>query len=145
MVLPRERMERFQAGLGFYRGTVPSFEQYTLARFLRDGHFEKHLNRMRKYYRALRNRVLDVIENSPYAEQLTITEENAGLHFLVKVETDETETELLSRCRAMGLRLRTLSGYYHGAAPLGAERTLVINYSGLDEKQLEQLGAILRK
>ena len=145
MVLPRELMERFQAGLGFYSGTVPSFEQYTLARFLRDGHFEKHLNRMRKYYRALRNRVLDVIENSPYAEQLTITEENAGLHFLVKVETDETETELLSRCRAMGLRLRTLSGYYHGAAPLGAERTLVINYSGLDEKQLEQLGAILRK
>ena len=86
-----------------------------------------------------------MIENSPYAQQLTITEENAGLHFLVKVATYETEAELLARCRSMGLRLRTLSSYYHGAAPLGAERTLVINYSGLDEKQLEQLGAILRK
>lgn len=34
MVLPAQLMERFRQQLGFYSCTVPSFEQYTLERFL---------------------------------------------------------------------------------------------------------------
>ena len=56
MVLPPALMDRFRRELGFYGCTVASFEQYTLARFLDRGYFEKHINRMRKFYRARRNR-----------------------------------------------------------------------------------------
>ena len=144
MVLPGELMTRFQQTLGFYSGTVASFEQYTLARFLSEGHFEKHINRMRKYYRSLRNRVLSLMESSPFARMLTITEENAGLHFLVKVNTSLSEDALIARCRRVGLQIRSLSSYYHGAAPPEAERTLVINYSGLDEAALSRLTELLK-
>ena len=48
LVLPPELMEEFRHRLGFYACTVPSFEQYTLARFLSRGYFEKHINRMKK-------------------------------------------------------------------------------------------------
>ena len=144
MVLPGALMRHFQETLGFYSGTVASFEQYTLARFLTGGHFEKHLNRMRKYYRSLRNRVLSVIENCPYADRLTITEENAGLHFLLKVDTVESGEALAARCEAMGLRIRSLSSYYHGPVPQNAERTLVVNYSGLTEEDLGKLAALLK-
>ena len=43
LVLPPELMEEFRRRLGFYACTVPSFEQYTLARFLSRGYFEKVL------------------------------------------------------------------------------------------------------
>jgi GntR family transcriptional regulator/MocR family aminotransferase len=143
MVLPGPLMNRFRQTLGFYSCTVASFEQYTLAKFLTDGHFEKHINRMRKYYRALRNRVLTLLQSSPYANQLTITEENAGLHFLVTVKGIPAETDLTAYCRRMGLGIRTLGSYYHGAVPPDAERTLVVNYSGLREADLEMLGRLL--
>ena len=55
MVLPTELMAVFRKNLGFYSCTVSSFEQYTLARFLDRGYFEKHINRMRKYYKNRRN------------------------------------------------------------------------------------------
>ena len=143
MVLPEQLMTRFQQTLGFYSCTVPSFEQYTLAKFLSDGYFEKHINRMRKYYRSLRNRVLTLIERCPYAHKLTITEENAGLHFLIRIHTDTSEAELLNRCRQMGLGIRSLGSYYHGPVPPEAERTLVVNYSGLGEQDLETLSRLL--
>ena len=54
MILPRTLLPQWQAAMGFYSCTVPSFEQMTLTRFLAEGYFEKHLSRMKKHYRAVR-------------------------------------------------------------------------------------------
>lgn len=143
MVLPPVLMEQFQSRLGFYSCTVPSFEQHTLARFLKQGHFEKHINRMRKLYKARRNRILTAIGTCPLANRLTVLEENAGLHFLVKVDTRLSETELLCLCNQAGLQIRTLGSYYHDAAPEESHRCLVVNYSGLTDSQLDTLEQIL--
>ena len=144
MVLPMGLMEEFQQRLGFYSCTVSSFEQYTLARFLSGGYFEKHLNRMRKLYKARRNRVLSAIGNCPQADRLTIREEDAGLHFLVQVDTEESEEALVARCSRAGIRVRSLASYYHGPVPEGAQKCLVVNYTGLTEAQLEALPALLK-
>ena len=53
MVLPRTLVADFRQRLGFYACTVSSFEQLVLARFIREGFFEKHLNRMRNHYNCL--------------------------------------------------------------------------------------------
>ena len=139
MVLPGDLMERFQEKLGFYSCTVPSFEQHTLARFLGGGYFEKHINRMRKSYKAKRNRVLEIIKDCLFSAKLTITEEDAGLHFLVKVDTSLSDGELVKLCADAGLGVRCLSDYYHGTVPPEHHRCLVINYAGLTDEQLDAL------
>jgi GntR family transcriptional regulator/MocR family aminotransferase len=48
MVLPPPLLEKFDDTVGFYSCTVPAFEQYVLARFIADGDFERHVNRVRK-------------------------------------------------------------------------------------------------
>ena len=143
MVLPAKLMGQFQEKLGFYSCTVPSFEQYTLARFLDRGYFEKHINRMRKFYKNRRNRLLAAIGQSPLASQLTIREENAGLHFLVKVDTPLTDAQLVSRCADGGIRVRSLESYYHSPIPETDTRCLVINYSGLTDDALQKLEQLL--
>ena len=137
MILPDRLMERFRRELGFYSCTVPSFEQYTLARFLSGGHFEKHINRMRKFYRSRRNRVIEALVRSPFSECLTILEQDAGLHFLVRVDTALSDRELVALCAEAGIRVRCLGDYYEGPVPGWAERCLVINYSGLQEEALK--------
>ena len=137
MVLPGWMMEQFREKLGFYSCTVSSFEQYTLARFLSRGHFEKHINRMRKFYRTRRNRVLEILKNSSYAELMTIHEEDAGLHFLLKIRTDLSDEELVTRCADAGIRIRALSQYYHTPVPECDRHTLVVNYAAVQETELQ--------
>lgn len=136
MVLPSALMEQFQKKLGFYSCTVPSFEQYTLARFLSRGHFEKHINRMRKFYRGRRNILLSALEGCPFADSLTILEQDAGLHFLLRVDSPHSDRELVRLWAQAGIRVRALSEYYHDSPQ--DRHTLVIHYSGLEENNLEE-------
>jgi len=137
LVLPEKLMEKFQAELGFYGCTVPSFEQYTLARFLSRGHFEKHINRMRKFYRSRRNRVVELLQSCAFADRLTILEQDAGLHFLLQVDTSLSDRALCARLALAGIRIHPISHYYH---TLAREDThlLVVNYASLDEALLEK-------
>ena len=51
MVLPRQLVKPFFDKLGFYSCTVPVFEQYVIAEFIRNGCFERHINRTRRKLR----------------------------------------------------------------------------------------------
>ncbi len=145
MVLPRHLTEAFRQRLGFYGCTVSGFEQRTLATFLSQGHFEQHINRMRKFYRLQRNRLFDILKASPYAPLLTVEEADAGLHFLVKVDTELTDEALEAHCQSLGLRVRSLRSCYHGPVPEGRQHRLIVNYSGLSEADLQKLQEILLK
>ena len=136
MVLPGDLMKQFQQRLGFYSCTVPSFEQHTLARFLSRGYFEKHINRMRKFYKNRRNKVVSLLETCAFSDRLTILEQDAGLHFLVKVETAYSDRELVTRLEEAGIRVRALSEYYHQEQK--DRHCLVVNYSGLKEDALAE-------
>ena len=136
MVLPAGLMAEFRRRLGFYSCTVPSFEQYTLARFLSRGHFEKHINRMRKFYRQRRNTVVSMLENCAFSEKLTILEQDAGLHFLLQVKTPMTDRELTGALEKAGIKIRALSDYYHENRE--DLHCLVVNYSGIKEENLQK-------
>ena len=138
MVLPESLMERFRRELSFYSCTVPSFEQYTLARFISGGWFEKHINRMRKYYKSCRNRLVERLEALEYSDKLIIQEKDAGLHFLVKVDTALSDEELMAWCLQRGVKIRALSSYYHGPVPEQDRGCLVVNYSGLRDEELDR-------
>ena len=143
MVLPSALMEEFQRKLGFYSCTVPSFEQYTLARFLSRGYFEKHINRMRKFYKARRNTIVSLLKNCAFSQRLTILEQDAGLHFLLKIDTDRTDGELTEKLENNGIRVKLLSEYYHEIRQ--DMHCLVVNYSGVKEENLEKALRILEE
>ena len=134
MVLPTALMEAFRLRLGFYSCTVPSFEQYTLARFLSRGYFEKHINRMRKTYKQRRNAVISLLETCSFSENLTILEQDAGLHFLLRVKTPLTDRQLTEALARAGVKIRALSEYYHDSQE--DRHCLVVNYSGIKEEDL---------
>lgn len=58
MVLPKELVNSFFDKMGFYSCTVPVFEQYVLAEFIKSGNFERHINRTRRKLRQLQKEKL---------------------------------------------------------------------------------------
>ena len=141
MVLPRRLLADFRQKLGFYACTVSAFEQYTLAQFLAGGWYEKHLSRMRKHYRQKRDAVIAAVYKSPLASYAAITEEDAGLHFLLRLDGAPSDETLRREAEQRGIRLAMLSDYYQ--CPQDApQHVLVVNYTGID---LDRLPAALER
>lgn len=51
MILPRDLLPVYRERVGMYSCSVPVLEQYALAQFIDQGHFERHLNRTRRRMR----------------------------------------------------------------------------------------------
>ena len=89
MVLPGQLLDEFYKKLSFYSCTVSNFEQYTLAKFIQEGYFEKHINRLRNYYHSKRDTLITAIRSSRLNESVTISGEEAGVHFLMEINTGQ--------------------------------------------------------
>lgn len=131
MVLPSRLLEQFHQRLGFYACPVSVFEQMTLALFLQDGYFEKHLNRMGNYYNQCRAQAVEAVKQSGLKGD--ILEEHAGLHFLVKLHTSLSDAQIKQRAARRGVLVRCLSDY--SVTPTDTA-TILINYSGIDLTRL---------
>lgn len=147
MVLPWHLAQDFHHKLGFYSCTVSSIEQLTLARFIQEGHYEKHLARKKNHYRNVRDNLLLHLHRSPLADYLTISGKDSGLHFLLKIQTDREEGQLKTNLEAEGIQVAFLSKHFHFSDRNQAEasNTLVINYSALKKEQIPCLVAGLHK
>ena len=54
MVLPAVRARQLKEKVDFYACSVPVFEQYVLAQLIENGDFERHINRVRRIRRRMR-------------------------------------------------------------------------------------------
>ncbi|MGN0949544.1 MAG: PLP-dependent aminotransferase family protein [Mitsuokella sp.] len=137
MVLPEKLVPVFHDELGFYNCTVSNFEQYTLARFIKDGYFEKHINRMRNCYRKRREALLQTMKEGGLFAHADIIERGSGLHFLLRFHTQKDDDALQKELADKGIRMRPLRDYYDGETP-DAAHIFVLNYSGMEESVLQE-------
>ena len=145
MVLPDALKDMFSEKLGFYSCTVPSVDQYSLARFISGGYFEQHLARMKTYYKNLRGQVIAAIDELPFRKKLTISEQHSGLHFLLKVNSPLSDDDLIACAEAMGVRISCLSQMTHRGDERRFDHTLIVNYSGVTPEQLEHFINLIRE
>ena len=144
MVLPQTLAEKFYRELSFYSCTVSNFEQYTLAEFIENGSFEKHINRLRNYYQNKRDLILQALEKKPLGDYVTIEEEEAGVHFLMHLRTELKEESIVTQAKSRGVKLKPLSGYYADTAEAAKqENTYVMNYSSIDPAAMERAAGVL--
>ena len=140
MVLPYPLVSLYKEKLGFYSCPVSHLEQLTLAKFIKHGYFEKHINRMRHYYKTLRNELLKEIYSLPI--DIKIKEENAGLHFLLTYHSSKSDKEVLDIARSYSLNISCLSSYYENYFD---SHTFVVNYSGLCIDDIKEAVNLLYK
>lgn len=138
MVLPKPLMEEFNNKLNYLSCTVSTFEQYTLAEFINQGYFERHINRMRNNYKKLRQQLLKALTSHPEHERIKILQQSSGLYFLLQIDTNLSDRDLQARLRQKGLMLQPLQHYYQNrqAAP---EHTFVVNYSSIASTDIHQI------
>ena len=137
MVLPDQLLKRYEETMSFYSCTVSSFEQYALARFIENGHLERHINHLKTYYRTQRLEIISAILRSPLSSVSEIKERNAGTHFLLRIDTRLSEKQIRARAEAEKLRLSFFSDYGYTEQARGC--TLVINYAAIEPARISNV------
>lgn len=138
MVLPGHLLDKFYKKLSFYSCTVSNFEQYTLAKFIHEGYFEKHINRLRNYYHSKRDALLNAIQNSRLNDHVTISGEEAGVHFLMEIKSSRKEDKFIQTALSQGIKLAPLSEYYQ-VSEEAPENVYVMNYSSINENDIDEI------
>ena len=101
---------------------------------MKEGYFEKNLNRMRAIYKSKHDFML--AELKKYSWVRDIMGENSGLHLLVEVDTKLSEQQVIEACAKQQIRVYGLSEYYISQNPKREYPILLLGYGGLTEEQI---------
>lgn len=148
MVLPPRLMTGFAEMFKDYSCTVPNFEQYTLARFIEDGFFEKHINRMRNSYKKRRDLLMNEIRKSPLGNISVISEENSGLHFILSLDSrilnsrsrthlNKTLQSIINTASESGIRIGTLPEA-SSDSEISHKTSFLVNYSSIPDERIPE-------
>lgn len=134
MVLPRALYEKYLTLFGHSACVVPLFEQKTLAAMLDGGYFERHINRLKNYYKTVRKCVLDKAQG--LGVKCEVNDTGSGLHLLARFPDAPSDGYIKHRAAENGINLKCLSDYLMAPSQI-PERCAVINYSGVTPEQVE--------
>ncbi|SDO34479.1 transcriptional regulator, GntR family [Psychrobacillus sp. OK028] len=128
-VLPKSLILQYKQRFSYYSATVPRMDQHILANFMEEGHFAKHLNKMRKIYK----RKLEIITKTimQYEPTVTISGEQAGMHLLLTIHTTKTEQELVNLAKQSDIRIYGLQEYVSSKLEDDSFPKLVLGFGGL--------------
>ena len=146
MVLPEQLLPAWQAKYRLYAGTVSRFEQQTLARFITEGYFTRHLARERVAYKARRDALTAALRGAFRPKELRLTGLHTGLHLLAELRDPPPDAALRAAAEAEGVRLGLLSDYdLTGTGGKALAGTLVLGYGSLSDESCESVGETLKR
>jgi GntR family transcriptional regulator/MocR family aminotransferase len=142
VVAPLSVLARFQAVSYNLNAGCPYLFQAGVADFIAEGHFSRHLKKMRLLYaerRALTQRIFQQV----LGDRIRIDLQPGGLHMLAKLADREDDVMLAEHARAAGLALHPLSRWYIDARP---QQGLLLGFANvIDEKDATRLALKLKQ
>lgn len=136
MVLPRHLTELYKERAGFYSCTVSRIDQDILYQFIAQGHYERHLNRMRAVYKAKHDALLAGLK--PLETDFSVAGEYAGLHVLLTHRRGIKEAELVKRAADAGVKVYGMSDCFIHPEHNRYPSTVMLGYANLKETEIAE-------
>lgn len=143
MILPFKLLKVYREKCGFYSTTVSRMQQEVLRKFMEEGYFGRHLNRMRAVYKARHDFL--TAELKKYKWIVRISGDYAGLHVLAEIKTHFTEAELCARAKETGIRLNGISEYYVHKPEKMCNPVILLGYGKLANEDIREGLKLLEK
>jgi GntR family transcriptional regulator/MocR family aminotransferase len=109
----------------------PALGQRMVADFLSEGHFGRHLKRMRALYSARRDALAGALRHV-FGDRLDMTVQPGGMHLLARFREGGSDIELARRAVGRGLLPNALSTQYLGRA---RDHGLLLGFTNIAEEQ----------
>jgi len=137
LVVPQQQIAAFTRQTRHLPCTVPVLIQQTIADFLREGHFWRHLKKMRHCYSERRV----WLENALSKEGFEVVPQEGGIQLVMRVQGDDRER--VAKARAAGLAVQALSDWR--ITPEGAGGIVMSFTNVVSEEQAQRYARRLRQ
>lgn len=142
MALPKKLMRYYQSRYPF-AVTISKVDQKIVELFLRNGHYERHLNRMRRLYKSKHDWILRWVKEE-MSEICSCFGEHAGIHLLLRFHNGISEDEAVERAKSAGIRVYGLSEFFVQEKK-ETEAVVLIGYATLTEEEIKEALQILSR
>ena len=139
VVVPPALVDAFAAARALVDRTPPVLSQMTLALFIQEGHFARHIRRMRALYQKRRQALLAQTQQIGVLEHLP---SDTGLQFSVRLPDGWDDVAVSNVLLNAGIEARPLSSYAHTPLPFAG---LNLGYGAVDETVIATSGKKMRE
>jgi GntR family transcriptional regulator/MocR family aminotransferase len=141
LVLP----ENFPVDYRAYRyltTTVPYFTRKTLAWFMEDGYWERHLKKMRIIYKKKYETCIEALRKLP-AGRIHFNNTPSGLNILLRINTRLSEREIINRARDKGILVTAAGEFYLNHENRPKQPQVLFEFGSIPQDQIEKVVATL--
>ncbi len=134
MVLPKSLLHRYKEQFIEFEQNASSLHQLTMAAFMKNGEWTRHIKRMRLIYKQKMNYLVEQLQQQ-FGANITILGEHSGLYVLVKLHVQQTEEQLIQSAEKYGVKVYPTSPYF--LEHLTAEPILQLGFSKLEMQDIK--------
>jgi GntR family transcriptional regulator/MocR family aminotransferase len=135
LVVPETQVERFEQTSQAFAEASPQLTQAIVTAFITEGHFARHIQRMRKLYAERREATRAGLE-SVLGKHVRIDAQPGGMHLVMRLQGRRSDRRLVARMREDGLHGEALTDCVMGG---GGPSALLLNFTNIDSQGTAQM------
>jgi GntR family transcriptional regulator/MocR family aminotransferase len=130
LVVPQAQVERFETVSEIFAGGSPHLTQAIVAAFMAEGHFSRHIQRMRKLY-AQRREMAAAGLQAVLGEHMLFDTPPGGMHLILRPRGRLTDSEIAARMHADGMFADAVSDWSPAG---GGTSALLLNFTNIESR-----------
>ena len=128
LVVPESQVERFEKMIQLFSGGSPQLTQAIVTGFITEGHFARHIQRMRGLYAERRAMAKAALENV-LGSKMRIDSPPGGMHLILRLARRRSDRQLAARMLEAGMYAEALSDW---SMAENGDAALLLNFTNID-------------
>jgi GntR family transcriptional regulator/MocR family aminotransferase len=142
LVVPEAQVEQFERISQIFSAGGPELTQAIVTAFVTEGHFARHIQRMRKLYAERREAAAKGLEKA-LGTHMRVDPQPGGMHLVLRMQGHGSDRSLAERIRNHGMFVQALSDWVIGER---VESALLLGFTNIDsESAAEKMGKRILK
>ncbi|MBD0371780.1 MAG: PLP-dependent aminotransferase family protein [Pyrinomonadaceae bacterium] len=134
MIVPSDKIAHYVTARAILSRFSPMIDQAVLADFINEGHFERHIRRMRSLYKERQDTLVEALKGGARAF-IKVEPDEAGLHLIGWLPEGIGDVEASARAAAYGVDAQPLSAFSLKREGRGG---LILGYAGYNQQQIHR-------
>jgi GntR family transcriptional regulator/MocR family aminotransferase len=131
LVVPETQVERFEQITQALAAGSPELTQAIVTAFITEGHFARHIQRMRKLYAERREAAAAGLDNV-LGKHIRIDSPPGGMHLILRLQGRRSDRRLVARMREEGLYAEALTDWTMNR---DGDAALLVNFTNIDSQR----------
>ncbi|MFJ7186139.1 MocR-like pyridoxine biosynthesis transcription factor PdxR [Lysinibacillus xylanilyticus] len=135
IVLPTHLIEKCRQLKWFTDLHTPSLDQLILAYFIKEGYLERHIAKMKKFYKSQRDFLIQCLHTT-FSNKVKVLGYSTGMHLIVELEDVHFSKELLLQIEQFGVKVYPVED--HTIEKEKYTNRIILGYGHLKKNEIEE-------